>query len=137
MPNLALCNYALPGGHICRQPRLRGRSHCRFHIRNHAAAEHDARMDRLYDQLISMDLPQLLETLEAKLENIHCILRCYPEAKLALIVAIKRLNECTGGVSSVKSMTTPQPQQNQSSPPKAKNLNELLESLMQAMTYGR
>lgn len=137
MPNLALCNYALPSGHLCRQPRLREQSHCCFHIRNNAVAEHEARMDQLYDELIVMDLPQLLETLEGKLENIRCVLRCYPEAKLALIVAIEHLNGRLRSPSSNQSMITPQPLQNQSPPPKAKNLNELLESLTQAMTYGR
>ena len=31
-----------------------------------------------------MDLPELLETLRSKLENILCILRCDSEARLAL-----------------------------------------------------
>ena len=110
MPHLALGNYDLPGERICRQPRLREQQHCRFHIRNTAIAEHDARMFRLNDAPMAMDLPELLETLRDKLENILCFIPGYPEAKLALMVVIDRLNELT----SAKSMTVSQPQQNQS-----------------------
>jgi hypothetical protein len=92
MPNLALCTYALPAGRTCRQPRLRDHSHCRFHIRQKANADHEARMERLTGQLEALGTPQLLATLSDKLENIHCHLRCYPEARLALIIAIDRLN---------------------------------------------
>ena len=133
MSNLALCNYALPGGRIYRQPRLRDQTHCRFHICNHTVAEHEARMDRLFDQLAAMDLPELLEALRSKLEDILCILRCDSEARLALHVAIERLNDCRS-LGPIEPMIEPQPHQNQSSPPEAKNLTELLESPMHAMT---
>ncbi len=133
MPNLALCTYTLPAGRTCRQPRLRDHSHCRFHIRNTSLAEHQDRMNKLTGQLEALDTPQLLATLSDKLENIHCHLRCYPEARLALIIAIDRLNS----LSPAESMTGPQPQQNQSAPPNSNNLLELLENLRDAMNYNR
>ena len=129
MPDLALCTDPLPAGRICRQPRLREQQHCRFHIRNTAIAEHDARMFRLNDALMAMDLPELLETLRDKLENILCFMRSYPEAKLALMIAIDRLNELT----SAKSMTVSQPQPNQSGGLNPQDLNALMESLMKTM----
>jgi|HubBroStandDraft_1064217.scaffolds.fasta_scaffold269105_1 hypothetical protein len=133
MPNLALCAYALSNGRTCRQPRLRNDSHCRFHIRNNRVAEHDARIYQLNDELEAMDMPQLLETLLQRLENIYCELRCYPEAKFTLIVAIDRLK----AINPKKSMRQPQPQQNQQRPSNSNNLQELLENLMQSMTYSR
>lgn len=129
MPNLALCDYILPGHHRCGQPRLRGERHCRFHIRNHAAAEFEERMYHLNNQLEALDLPQLLETLRRKLDGIHCALRVYPEAQLTLAVAIDRLN----GLSPAVSMTGPQTQQNQSPPLNANELMEMVENLLKSM----
>jgi hypothetical protein len=130
MPQLPLCNYPLPTGHLCRQPSLRDQQHCRFHVRNNAIAEHDTRMSQLNDELMAMDLPELLETLRGKLENILCFMRCYPEAKLTLMVTIDRLYELT----SAESMTGPQPVQNESSRLNPQTLNALVETLMKTMT---
>jgi hypothetical protein len=129
MPELALCTYALPTGRVCRQPRLREQQHCRFHVRNNAVAEHDARMFRLNEELMAMDLPGLLETLRDKLENILCFMRSYPEAKLTLMVSIDRLNELT----AAESMTVRQAQPNQSAGLNPQDLNALMESLMKTM----
>lgn len=65
MPNLALCNYALPGGRIYRQPRLRDQTHCRFHICN----QHEASMDRLYDQLTAWTCPSFSKPSAASLKT--------------------------------------------------------------------
>jgi len=137
MPSLALCTYALPGGRACRQPRLRNQSHCRFHVRNQAHAEHHARMIQLNDQLESLSTPQLLEALRDKLANIRCYLRCYPEAVLALTIAIDRLNGLGPIESPMESMTGPEVPQNQSGHPNSNNLLELLENLREAMNYSR
>jgi hypothetical protein len=56
-------------------------------------------------------------------------MRSYPEAKLALMIAIDRLNELT----SAKSMTVSQPQPNQSGGLNPQDLNALMESLMKTM----
>lgn len=130
MPNLALCDYILPGPRRCGQPRLRGERHCRFHIRNLAAAEFEERMYHLNDQLEALDLLQLLETLRRKLDGIRCTLRAYPEACLTLTVAIDRLN----GLSPLVSMTEGETQQNQSPPPTANDLKRMLESLFESIS---
>lgn len=73
----------------------------------------------LGDELDAMDLPQLFETLLNKLSNVRSVVRTYPEAKLALIIAASRLAELASEgfqitrVTPVKSTTRPQPQQNQ------------------------
>jgi hypothetical protein len=92
MPSLALCNYTLDAGRRCGQPRLRGETVCRFHIRNRAVAEHEERMYRLWDELVAMDFPEVLETLNQKLDRIQCILRPYPEARLTLLHTLDRLS---------------------------------------------
>ncbi|MBB6142426.1 hypothetical protein HNQ77_000364 [Silvibacterium bohemicum] len=150
MPNLALCEYELPNGRICRQPRLRTESRCRFHIRWQTEHDFDRSMDDLNDELEAMDTPQLLEALRARLENIRCYMRCYPEALLALIVAIDRLTDpgrepslsdepfLRGGhsLSAVPSMTGPQPERNQSPPSIHHIPQDLWESLTELMSYG-
>ena len=60
-------------------------------VRSDRAAAHALRMHRLHGQLEALDLPQLLATLRDRLDTI----RCYPEGKLALTVAIDRLNGLT------------------------------------------
>jgi len=121
----SLCTRKLPTGRTCAQPAVRGESFCRFHndARSRYLAEHDARMFDLGDDLDAMALPQLLETLLDKLGNIRSVVRTYPEAKLTLIVAVSRLAELTSEgfqitrvPSPIKSMTRPQPPQNQRPP---------------------
>jgi hypothetical protein len=133
MPNLALCEYALPNGRICRQPRLRGESHCRFHIRQKREFDRDQRMYDLNDQLEAMDTPQLLQTLRDKLQNIRLYLRCYPEAMLAITVAIERLTDLT----RTPSITGPQPQQNQSPAAMRQIPEDILETLLERMSYSQ
>ena len=121
----SLCTRKLPTGRTCAQPAVRGERFCRFHndARSRYLAEHDARMFDLGDDLDAMALPQLLETLLDKLGNIRSVVRTYPEAKLTLIVAVSRLAELTSEgfqitrvPSPIKSMTRPQPPQNQRPP---------------------
>jgi hypothetical protein len=50
-----------------------------------------------------MDLPQLLGTLLDKLADIRSVVRAYPEAKLALIVAVNRLAVLTSGGFQINS----------------------------------
>jgi hypothetical protein len=134
MPNLALCTYELPGSRTCRQPRLRDEAFCRFHIRNHEAAAHALRMHRLHGQLEALDLPQLLAALRDRLDTIRCTLRCYPEAKLTLTIAIDRLNDMSPIESPMESMTGPQTLKNQSAPLNPNDLNDLIETLMRTMS---
>ena len=151
MPNLALCEYTLPNGRVCRQPRLRNESRCRFHIRRQIEHDFDRRMGGLNDQLEAMDTPQLLQTLRGKLEKIRCYMRCYPEALLALIVAIDRLTDLSRApslsdvsslsgapaLSGAPSMTGPQPEPNQSPQPMPHIPQDLWESLTELMSYGQ
>ena len=69
-------------------------------------------MANLGDELDAMDLRPLLEALLHKLDGISNMLRAYPEAKLALVVAINRLALLT----QTESMTQQQLQQNQRLP---------------------
>jgi len=93
----SLCTRQLPTGRTCTQPALRSELFCRFHndARSRYLAEHDARMFDLGDDLDALALAQLLETLLDKLGNIRSVVRTYPEAKLALIIAVTRLAELT------------------------------------------
>jgi len=138
-----LCTRLLPTGKTCAQPALRGEPFCRFHnsARARAEAEHDERIFALSDELDSMTIPQLLETVHDKLANITSVVRTYAEAKLAVIVAVQRLAElsaegfaitriprrpptaATPG-SPMPSMTAPQPAQNQRPPLNSTQLND-------------
>jgi len=142
----SLCTRKLPTGRTCTQPALRGEAFCRFHndARSRHIAEHDARMFDLGDELDAMALPLLLETLLDKLANIRSVVRTYPQAKLALIVAISRLAELTSEgfqitrvKSPIESMTHPQPQQNQRRALSPSELNDLAASLMESMISPR
>jgi len=146
----SLCTRKLPTGRACTQPALRGERFCRFHndARSRHLAEHDARMFDLGDDLDAMDLPQLLETLLDKLGNIRSVVCTYPEAKLALIVAVGRLAELTSEgfqitrvpspkKSPIESMTQPQLQQNQRPPLSPSQLNDLAASLMESTDSPR
>jgi hypothetical protein len=57
----------------------------------------------LGDELDAMDLPQLLGTLLDKLADIRSVVHAYPEAKLALIVAVNRLAVLTSGGFQINS----------------------------------
>jgi hypothetical protein len=80
-------------------------------------------------------LPQLLATLRDRLDTIRCTLRCYPEAKLALTIAIDRLNGLSPIEFPLESMTGPQTLQNQSTQLNPNILNELIETLRRTMSY--
>ena len=148
----ALCTRLLPTGKTCAQPALRGKRLCRFHndARSRAIAEHDERMFALGDQLDAMTIYQLLETLLDKLDNIRTIVRAFPEAKQTLVIAINRLAELasegfaitkvparaqaqSSARNPIRSMTPPQPQQNQRPPLNPSQLNDLAKSLMESM----
>lgn len=85
----ALCTRLLPSRKTCAKPALRGENLCRFHndARSRHEAEHDERIVRPRRRARRHDHPQVLETLLDKLSNIRSVVRTYPEAKLALIVA--------------------------------------------------
>ena len=92
-----LCTELLPTGKLCRGVALRDQRHCRAHIQNHRLLErerqHDQAMLRLRADLDSMDLPELLQTLETRLHRITSIVRTYPEARQTLASTIDRLAE--------------------------------------------
>ncbi|MFZ0662827.1 MAG: hypothetical protein WAM66_09055 [Acidobacteriaceae bacterium] len=85
----------MPTGKLCRGVALRNERYCRNHIRNYRLAErerqHDDAMSRLSAQLDAMDIPQLLQTLQLKLDRVTSIVRAYPEARLTLTIVINRL----------------------------------------------
>lgn len=90
-----LCTHLMPTGKLCRGIALRNQRYCRNHIRNYRLVElerqHDDAMFRLRAQLDAMDIPQLLQTLQLKLDRITSIVRAYPEARLTLTTVINRL----------------------------------------------
>ena len=149
----ALCTRLLPSGKTCTQPARRGEPFCRFHndARSRAIAEHDERIFALSDELDAMTIPQLLETVHAKLGNIRSVVRAYPEARLSVLVAVQRLAELTAegfaivkvarhapipGTSAptaIKSTTPSQPAQNQRPPLSSNQLNDFAASLLQSM----
>lgn len=92
-----LCQYDLPNGNLCRQVALKGEQVCRHHRRlfRHSEAEmlHDEAMDRLAAQLRSLDLFGLLRALQTKLNRIQSVVRADPEARLALNIALERLQK--------------------------------------------
>lgn len=106
-------------------------------------------MFALSDELDAMTIPQLLETVHEKLANITSVVRTYPEAKLAVIVAVQRLAELTAeGFAITKaprrapmpatpgtpipSMTPPQPAQNQRPPLNSSPLNDFAATLLKS-----
>ena len=111
-----LCTHLLPSGKLCRGIALRGERLCRSHIRNHRILEreraHQQAMDRLAAELDVLDLPELLLALNEKLSRITSIVRAYPEARLALVIALQRLEE-TNEQNAAESDTFPQNDSNQ------------------------
>jgi hypothetical protein len=97
----------MPSGKLCRAVSLRDQRYCRAHIRNHRIAEreraHREAMERLGAELDAMNLPELLFTLNRKLDGINSIVRVFPEARLTLVVAINRLNQLADADSAYES----------------------------------
>lgn len=60
-------------------------------------------MLRLRADLDSMDLPELLQTLEANLDRITSIVRTYPEARQTLALTIDRLAELNAQMQQLSS----------------------------------
>lgn len=87
----------MPSGKLCRGVALRNERYCRAHILDHRLLErerqHDEAMFRLRAELDTMDIPELLHTLEARLNRITSIVRAYPEARLTLAATIDRLRD--------------------------------------------
>ena len=111
---VALCTHLLPSGKLCQAAALRNERLCRHHIRNHRFLEreraHNEAMARLFADLDAMSFPELLQTLDKKLDRITNIVRAYPEARLTLGVVLERLAD----LNLAASITAPQLQPNQS-----------------------
>lgn len=114
--SIQLCTHLLPSGKLCQAAALRNERLCRHHIRINRIAEreraHNEAMARLFAQLSAMSFPELLQTLDKKLDRITSIVRAYPEARLTLGVVLERLAD----LNLAASITAPQLQPNQSSP---------------------
>ena len=52
-------------------------------------------MARLFAELDAMSFPELLQTLDKKLNRITSIIRAYPEARLTLGMVLQRLAQLT------------------------------------------
>lgn len=94
-----LCAEQLSSGRTCRQLALQHEYVCRHHMSPYRHGTYDCAhqeaMERLAATLASMDMPQLLRTLRARLNRIERLVRHNPEASLALSIALKRLREAT------------------------------------------
>jgi hypothetical protein len=66
---------------------------------------HEEAMDRLQQKLNTLDLPSLLRTLQAKLNNIQTTVRSHPEAQLTLNITLDRLHQITTTLSNKKRFT--------------------------------
>ncbi|MGC2160517.1 MAG: hypothetical protein WA634_01285 [Silvibacterium sp.] len=77
-----------------------------------------------------MDLPDLLFALNQKLNRITATVRAYPEARLALIIAINRLNQ----LKDSESNTSPQLPPDQSPNPDRNQLNQMFQSFMHSIS---
>lgn len=92
-----LCRRKLANGKPCRQPAIKGEQGCRHHTRpfRHAVHDitHEESMAKLENSLNAMAMPELLLALQQKLNRIHAVIPAYPEAQLALEVALERLAE--------------------------------------------
>lgn len=90
-----LCCYQLPSGKRCRQITLKQEQFCRHHRRLFRQSESEMAlqeaMQRLAGKLLSLDLPDLLETLYATLARVSSTVRTIPEAQLALGITMERL----------------------------------------------
>lgn len=135
---VALCTQLLPSGKLCRGIALRGQHYCRSHIRNYRLLErerqHEGAMFRLSAQLEAMDIPQLLQTLQLKLDHITSIVRAYPEARLALNIAIARLNEVNGPESNNDPQLTPDQIPEDLSHFSTNEINQMIQGLTRSIT---
>jgi hypothetical protein len=71
---------------------------------------HDEAMLKLAVSLKSMEMAKLLLALQHKLNRIHSVVRAYPEARLALDIALERLkieNEASRSFARLTSQTVP------------------------------
>jgi hypothetical protein len=106
-----LCTQLMPSGKLCRGIALKNERFCRTHIRNHRIAErqrqHDEAIMRLGAELDALELPDLLIALNEKLNRITSIVRAYPEARVALDIAIDRLARLTSPQSNASAQLLP------------------------------
>jgi hypothetical protein len=90
-----LCQYDLPNGKLCRQIALKEESVCRHHMRNfrHNMYEvmHAEAMERFEARLNQMDLPELLVTLESKLNRIQKTMPVWDEARVTLRITLQHI----------------------------------------------
>ena len=78
---------------------------------------HNEAMARLRAELDRMDVPELLQTLDKKLDRITNTVRTNPEARLTLGVVLERLARSgSPAVNPAASITAPQLQPNQLPP---------------------
>ncbi|HEX5236574.1 MAG TPA: hypothetical protein VFW25_14740 [Silvibacterium sp.] len=105
-PAIPLCTELLPSGKLCRGAALRNHRYCRAHIARHRLLERDRQHNEAVYQLRAgldtMDIPELLQTLEAKLDRITCIVRAYPEARVTLGYVIDRLHAVNAEMSQMQ-----------------------------------
>lgn len=129
-----LCQFDLPSGRTCGQVAMKDQSVCRHHIRNFRdadqAAAREVAMTRLEDRLNQMELPELLHTLQRKLNRIVRTMPVYDEARTTLHVAIDRLHQHNEDAAALQQfLQTPH------SGPEEHNfkLQQLLENRMRPM----
>ncbi len=116
MPKAApLCQYDLPNGKLCRQVALKDEQVCRHHMRNYRHGmydiTHEEAMERLEADLRAMEIPKLLLALQRKLNPIRSVVGAYPEARLALNIALERLrarNQASRPLQRLTPETMPQ-----------------------------
>jgi hypothetical protein len=110
MPKAArLCQYDLPNGKLCRQVALKDEHVCRHHMRTYRHGmydiTHEEAMERLEADLRAMEIPRLLLALQRKLNPIQSVVRAYPEARLALNIALERLKARDKAARSLQRLT--------------------------------
>lgn len=92
-----LCQHDLPSGKLCRQIALKDEQGCRHHMRLFRRAGQECSREeaeqKFTARLNQMDLPELLITLERKLNRIQRTMPAYHDARIALRVTIDRLME--------------------------------------------
>lgn len=129
-----LCQFDLPNGELCRQVAMKDQPVCRHHIRNFREADQDAArevaMTRLEDRLNQMNLPELLHTLQRKLNRIVRTMPVYDEARTTLRIAIDCLHKHNEDTAALQKFL-----QTQHSGPEEHNLKlqQLLENRMRPM----
>lgn len=94
---ISLCQFNLPNGKLCRQVALKDLALCRHHTRTFRdliqKTVRDEAMSHLEDCLNAMELPELLHTLERKLNRIVRTMPAFDEARTTLRIAIQRLHQ--------------------------------------------